>query len=498
MRGATLAAAIADRRRRCSPPARCSIAGSHRLAHPRPPRQHRPPSSRAGAPTPGVCSRRPIGTPIGARERPQIAHVRPVDLDRDGLDRRDRVRHAANRVVWIRQSPRGTFTETASGRQVQAPAHAEAGGPRSGWRPRRARRQPRRAVSEQRADRRGGGARERRTRADSPIACSSKEIARVSDVRAGDLDGDGDLDLAVAQFGYNEGETRWMRNDGGWRFTSTMLQSLSGPINVEIADLDGDGDLDITSLVSQEWEEVYAYVNDGRGTIRVAADLGIDQRRFRIELAGGSRSRQGRRRRLRLQQRRRVRLFGRRRPALARRAVDREPRVADLRCPPHRRVLGRDRARSAADLDGDGDLDIAVVSAYNDWDSPAAQSLVWLENDGRQHFTLRPLAHRADAPDHARRCRSHRRRPCRSRDRRHAHEPAVRPHVADHAVAKVTSRAQAGPPTPPPVKRAAPSKRATAADSSARAPWRSSSTVALVGANWRGRDRAPASCRCLC
>ena len=91
------------------------------------------------------------------------------------------------------------------------------------------------------------------------------EIARVSDVRAGDLDNDGDLDLAVAQFGYNDGQTRWMRNDGGWRFSSTILQNLSGPINVEIGDLDGDGDLDIASLVSQEWEEIYAYVNDGRG-----------------------------------------------------------------------------------------------------------------------------------------------------------------------------------------------------------------------------------------
>ncbi|MGH9174569.1 MAG: FG-GAP-like repeat-containing protein, partial [Vicinamibacterales bacterium] len=69
----------------------------------------------------------------------------------------------------------------------------------------------------------------------------ARDIARVSHVRAGDLDGDGDLDLAVAQFGYNEGQTRWMRNEGGWRFTSTVLQNPSGPINVEIADLDGDG-----------------------------------------------------------------------------------------------------------------------------------------------------------------------------------------------------------------------------------------------------------------
>jgi len=34
-------------------------------------------------------------------------------------------------------------------------------------------------------------------------------------VRAGDLDGDGDLDLSVAQFGYDQGETHWMENLGG-------------------------------------------------------------------------------------------------------------------------------------------------------------------------------------------------------------------------------------------------------------------------------------------
>ena len=39
-----------------------------------------------------------------------------------------------------------------------------------------------------------------------------------------------------------------------------------------------------------------------------------------------------------------------------------------------------------ADIDGDGDLDLFAVSAFNLWDNPESQSFIWIENIGNMQF----------------------------------------------------------------------------------------------------------------
>ena len=148
-------------------------------------------------------------------EPPQISHVLPEDLDSDGLldvivcDARN------NSISWIRQQPSEKFTELVIASDLIAPAHAQVVDfDRDGDKDIMA------AVL--------GMLFPNNDKIGSVVIlendgnCNFRKrviidkIARVSDVRAGDLDSDGDLDLAVAQFGYDDGETRWMENLGNW------------------------------------------------------------------------------------------------------------------------------------------------------------------------------------------------------------------------------------------------------------------------------------------
>ena len=108
--------------------------------------------------------------------------------------------------------------------------------------------------------------------------------SRAGAARLGDLDGDGDLDLVLSDWGddppNSASRIRIYANDGTGHFTETIDAvppttsggTGTGPVDVDLADLDGDFALDL--IVASRVGESLFYRNDGDGTFTAAgADL---------------------------------------------------------------------------------------------------------------------------------------------------------------------------------------------------------------------------------
>ncbi|AOS43565.1 FG-GAP repeat protein [Lacunisphaera limnophila] len=330
-----------------------------------------------------------IGLPFEGK--PWISHVVIADLDRDGRNDVLACDDKLNGIVWLRQAAPGKFTESTLMAGLPSPVHVEA--------------------VDMDGDR----------DLDLLVSCMGEvfpnndkigsvvilendgaqqftkhviadRIARVTDIRAGDFDGDGRLDLAVGQFGYDQGEIRWMRNLGNWQFESKILLNLSGTINVCVADLNGDRTLDIVALVSQQWEEIHLFENDGKGNFTGKIIFGSTNEDYGSSgLTLGDLNRDGR-------------------PDLVYTNGDgfayadpgkrpwhgvqwlenvgngnfRYHRIADL---------PGAYAPVVVDLEGRGVMDIVCTSGFNDWQNPASVALVAFRNDGQMNFTMHVLAH---------------------------------------------------------------------------------------------------------
>ncbi|WP_299122763.1 T9SS type A sorting domain-containing protein [uncultured Winogradskyella sp.] len=93
----------------------------------------------------------------------------------------------------------------------------------------------------------------------------ASNIASPGDVVAGDINGDNHIDIVVPSYGSNW--TQWFSGDGmGNFFVETTIESATtdGPYHIDVADFDADGDLDVVvGFVNSQSVEIYYNQYDG-------------------------------------------------------------------------------------------------------------------------------------------------------------------------------------------------------------------------------------------
>lgn len=336
----------------------------------------------------------PIGAPVSEFGQPWVTHLDLIDLDQDGLLDVLYCDAKKNTVRWIRQSPRGVFVERILAENIPAPAHVSA------------------------ADLNGTGRLDVLVAGMGQVAPSNATIGsvvvlenldnrefrkrvlidgitRVTDVRAINLAGHADrrLDLVVGQFGYIQGEISWLENLGDWKFQRRVIHSHPGTIHTPVADFDGDGLPDFAALISQDAEEVRLFrqreprqledrvlwrsTNQDWGSSGMSvADINQDGKPDLLVTNGDGLDFPG----------------SDQRPWHGLQWLEnlgegnfRYHRLSDLPG-----CFGA----CAADLDGDGDIDILAVSAFSEWDKPDAVSMMAWINDGQNQFSTMPLAYK--------------------------------------------------------------------------------------------------------
>ena len=83
-----------------------------------------------------------------------------------------------------------------------------------------------------------------------------------------DLNNDHLEDIVISEFGDNMGQLAWYENKGGNKYASHILRPLPGAIKTEIYDFNNDGLPDLAAMMAQGDESVFIYYNLGNGIFK--------------------------------------------------------------------------------------------------------------------------------------------------------------------------------------------------------------------------------------
>lgn len=209
------------------------------------------------------------------------------------------------------------------------------------------------------------------------------DLPRPVDLTFGDLNGDGREDLIVCGFGNYLGRLSWFEQRPDGAFREHPLAERPGAVRAFVDDLDRDGRADILALMAQAREGLYLFRNLGAGQFQEEAlvvfhpafgsaslelvDFNRDGAMDLLVANGDSgeylsptKNYHG------------VRLF----------LNDGQGRFAQAWFFP---LNGAYKAM-AADFDRDGDLDLATISFFPDYENTPEESFVFLENQGGLQF----------------------------------------------------------------------------------------------------------------
>ena len=209
------------------------------------------------------------------------------------------------------------------------------------------------------------------------------QLRRPTDTTFADLNGDGREDFIICQFGNRLGRLSWFENRGADKFEEHILSERPGAIRSQVYDANHDGLPDIFVVMGQAREGIYLFVNRGGGRFEETtvvehhpafgnawlelADFNGDGHIDVLAANGDSgeyvsppRNYHG------------VRIY----------LNDGQNKFSEKWFFP---LHGAYKAM-ALDFDQDGDLDIAAISYFPDYQKSPEESFVYLENRGNWTF----------------------------------------------------------------------------------------------------------------